>query len=245
MEDVLNKINQNKTLLDKERPLTGRNLEMIKDYYRVGLTYSSNALEGNSMTISETKVILEDGITIGGKPIKDFYETIGHSKAYDYMFSLKNSGAITESNIKRLHYLFYNQIDETHAGEYRTINNFITGSQYPTSEYKLIGKEMKVLALWIESERKNYHPVEFSALLHNKFVFIHPFEDGNGRAARLLMNLVLLQSGYEIAIIPPVLRSEYIELLEKAHVIDKPFIRFIADRIIETQRDMLKLFHLK
>jgi Fic family protein len=225
MNDLLDKIDRYKAILDKERPLTGKNLQMIKDYYRIGLTYSSNALEGNLMSMSETKVILEDGITIGGKPIKDFYETVGHSNAYDYMFTLKNSDKILESDIKQLHYLF-------------------TGSKFETTECKLINQEMKELTLWIENEKGNYHPVEFSAILHKKFVFIHPFDDGNGRTARLLMNLVLLQKGYEIAIIPPVLRSEYIGLLEKAHKIDKPFIKFIAERVIETQKDMLRLFHL-
>lgn len=245
MTDLLNKIDNNKTLLDKERPLTGKNLQMIKDYYKIGLTYSSNALEGNSMTMSETKVILEDGITIGGKPIRDFYETVGHSDAYDYMFKLRNANTIEEKDIKQLHYLFYKQIDEVNAGEYRKENNIITGSQYETTDFNLIDKEMKELVLWLENEKNKYHPVQLSALLHKNFVFIHPFTDGNGRTARLLMNLVLLQNGYEIAIIPPILRNEYIGLLEKSHVNDKPFIEFIAERIIETQKDMLRLFHIK
>lgn len=245
MNDLFNKIDRYKTILDKERPLTGNNLQLIKDYYRIGLTYSSNALEGNSMTISETKVILEDGITIGGKPIRDFYETVGHSNAYDYMFTLKNANTIEEKDIKHLHFLFYRQIDEDKAGKYRKENNLITGSQYETTDFELIKKQMKELVLWIQNEKNKYHPVQFSALLHKKFVFIHPFADGNGRTARLLMNLTLLQNGYEIAIIPPVLRNEYIGLLEKAHVNDNPFIEFIAERIIETQRDMLRLFHIK
>jgi Fic family protein len=244
LEDLFKKIDLYKTLLDKERPLIGNNLQRIKNYYRIGLTYSSNALEGNSMTISETKVVLEDGITIGGKPLKDFYETIGHSNAYDYMFSLKNSEKIEEKDIKQLHKLFYKQIDEANAGEYRKENNFITGSQFETTEYKLIDSEMRELALWIKKGRNNFHPVKFAALLHKKIVFIHPFDDGNGRTARLLMNLALIQKGYEIAIIPPILQSEYIELLEKSHTIDKPFIKFIAERIIETQKDMLRLFHI-
>ncbi len=244
LEQLLKKIDINKELLLKERPLNDFNLKQIKDYYRVGLTYSSNALEGNSITLSETKVILEDGLTISGKPIKDFYETIGHANAYDFMFSIINSININEEIIKKLHYLFYNKIDNTNAGKYRKENVIITGSNYSVVDYKLIEKEIKEFEFWCQNERENYHPVVFSALVHKKMIFIHPFIDGNGRTARLLMNLALLQKGYELAIIPPICRNEYIKYLELAHKNDKEFTQFIAERVYETSKDMIRLFNI-
>jgi Fic family protein len=95
---------------------------------------------------------------------------------------------------------------------------------------------------WLQSHEKIMHPASFAAEAHKNFVFIHPFIDGNGRVARLLMNLCLMRRGYTIGIIPPILRSEYINLLEKAHTDDRPFIKFIAARLLETQRDLLRLF---
>ena len=104
---------------------------------------------------------------------------------------------------------------------------------------------MNELCKWINEKRQDYHPVVFAALLHKKLVFIHPFVDGNGRISRLIMNLALIQKGYMIAIIPPVLRQEYIYDLEIAHEDDTKFIEFIADRVIETQKDNMRLLNIK
>lgn len=101
---------------------------------------------------------------------------------------------------------------------------------------------MKELIINIESYRKNKHPIEAAALAHKEFVFIHPFIYGNGRVARLLMNLLLLQEGYRIVIIPPITRKNYIESLELAHTHDKEFIHFIASMVRETQKDFIRLF---
>ena len=102
---LFEKIDNNKALLDTVRPLEGEMLKQTRDYYRVGLTWSSNAIEGNTLTESETKILLEDGLTVGGKPLKDMYEAVGHGAAYDYMFSLMNGGAITVADIQKLHRL--------------------------------------------------------------------------------------------------------------------------------------------
>lgn len=144
---LLGKIDRYKAAIDELRPFEGDLLAQIKSYYRIGLTWTSNALEGNTLTESETKVLLEDG-------------------------------------------------------------------------------------------------VEFAAQLHKRFVFIHPFVDGNGRLSRLLMNTALIQDGYMLAVIPPVLRQDYISLLERAHRDDKPFIEFIAERVLESEKDMMRLLHI-
>ncbi|MBC8535801.1 Fic family protein [Feifania hominis] len=238
-------IDEYKAKIDALRPFEGELLNQLKDYYRIGLTWSSNALEGNTLTISETKVLLEDGLTVGGKPLRDTFETIGHGKAYDFMFTLLGKREITEADALTMHRMFYAEIEPDKAGQYRRIPVFISGSQYEVSAVDTIEREMKNLFEWTNSEREQYHPVEFAALLHKKFVFIHPFIDGNGRLARLLMNTALIQDGYMLAVIPPVLRQEYIALLEKAHTDDRPFIEFIADRVMESEKDVIRLLHIK
>jgi Fic family protein len=239
------KIDKLKAAIDKIRPFEGDMLKELQAYYRVGLTYSSNALEGNTLTISETKILLEDGLTVGGKPLRDTFEALGHAKAYDFMFTLLRKREILESDALTMHKLFFTDIDAAAAGMYRKKAVFITGSEYPVSEVKKIAAEMTALFQWANGERDKYHPVEFAALLHKRFVSVHPFIDGNGRLTRLLMNTALIQDGYMMAIIPPVLRSEYISLLEKAHTNDKPFVEFIAGRVYETENEVIRLLHIK
>lgn len=242
--DIFQKADLYQSVLNEKRLFEGNLLRQIKDYYRIGLTWTSNALEGNRLTESETKVLIEDGLIAGGKPLRDSYEAIGHAKAYDYMFSLLRNDRITEGDIKTLHEFFYQDISSNDAGIYRTETIFITGSSYPVTDPKNIQVEMIKLVEWANTSRKNYHPIEFAAKLHERFVFIHPFIDGNGRVARLLMNTVLIQDGYMLSVIPPVLRTEYISFLEKAHKDDKPFINFVAERVIETQKDMMQFMHI-
>lgn len=240
----LEKLDLYQNTINELRPFEGEMLKQIKDFYRVGLTWTSNALEGNSLTMSETKVLIEDGLTVGGIPLRDIFEAVDHAKAYDYMFTLLENKEITERDILYLHKLFYQNIEEEFAGKYRDIPVFISGSNYPVTKVENIQSEIENLCKWIGIERKNFHPVEFAALLHKKFVFIHPYKDGNGRVARLLMNTALIQDGYLPALIPPILRSEYIALLEKAHEDDRPFTNFIAERELESQKDFLRLLHI-
>lgn len=230
----------NRTLISM-RPLPPETIQSLKDYYRIGLTFSSNALEGNRLTESETKIVIEDGLTIAGKPLHDVYEAVGHAKAYDYIYQISSGKELFEEDILKLHKLFYQQINAEQAGHYRTVPVFISGSSYATTPPQKIATEMKKFVSWFNKSESEIHPVEFAALVHKKFVFIHPFIDGNGRLARLLMNLSLLRNEYSIAIIPAILRNEYIALLESAHKDDDPFKEFIANRIIATQMDLLRL----
>lgn len=242
---LYDKIDNYKSAIDKLRPFEGQLLQQIKAYYRIGLTYTSNALEGNTLTESETKVLLEDGLTVGGKPLKDTFEALGHAKAYDFMFSLLNKKGMTEEDILTMHRMFYSDIDDRNAGVYRTIPVIITGSKYPVTRHEEIKTEMGVFINWIDASKNAIHPVELAAEAHKRFVFIHPFVDGNGRIARLIMNTILIQNGYIPAIIPPILRQEYIALLEKAHTDDKPFIEFIAERVHESVKEMARLLDIE
>ncbi len=241
MSDIFNEIDQLQDEINRHRPFSPPLLKQVKEYYRIGLTYSSNALEGNTLTESETKVVLEEGLTIGGKPLRDHLEAQGLSEAYDFMFELIDNKVVSEGDIKQLHKLFYQKIDKEHAGVYRDTKAIITGSKYPLpGPDKVPGQMAEMIAGW-EGLRASKHPVVFAALAHKQFVFIHPFIDGNGRVARLLMNLILLQSGYSIAIIPPVMRAKYIQALELAHEDDNEFVQLIADMVKETQQDFLRL----
>lgn len=224
------------------RPLKTEELPLIKNYYTIGLTYSSNALEGNSLTETETKIVLEEGITIGGKPLRDHLEAIGHEDALAFLYTCVDKKTVEEKDILQLHRLFYYRIDEKNAGIYRSVKAYITGSKYPLPIPENIPALMHNFILLLPELYKTKHPVEYAALAHMHFVFIHPFVDGNGRTARLLMNLILLQSGYNIAIIPPVMRHAYIASLEKAHHDPTDFITLIAQMVKETQKDYLRLF---
>lgn len=115
MKDLLKKIDLLKAKIDGHRPMNSHMVKQLREYFRIGVTYSSNALEGNSLTETETKIVIEDGIAIGGKPVKDHLETLGHSEAYDLLFRLSGHRDITEANIRELHRLFYYRIDASQA----------------------------------------------------------------------------------------------------------------------------------
>jgi len=242
-EKLLKQIDELKREIDAFRPLNKHQLAQLKEYYRIGLTYSSNALEGNSLTEVETKIVIEEGITIGGKPLKDHYEAIGHSKAFDQLYELAKGDTITENDILTLHQFFYQTVDEKKAGKYRREQVIITGSEFIPPAADKVPSLMAAFTGQIAAQREKLHPVEFAAWLHLELVTIHPFVDGNGRTARLLMNLALLQGGYMITIIPPVVRNTYIETLQAAQVKkDKqPFYDFISAMVYESAKDYLRL----
>ncbi len=249
--DLFQKIDRYAEVIRTHRPLSEAEIRELDAYYKIGMTYSSNALEGNSLTLSETKVLLEDGITVGGKPIRDCYEATGHAKAYDYMLSIARSGdlAVTEDAIRRLHFLFYNGIDPDAAGQYRTGQVFITGTEYIPPAAEDVPACMAALIEELPGKRAALHPVEFAAYAHRRLVDIHPFQDGNGRTARLLMNLLLINQGYCVVSIPPILRHEYITALQQAqrtqNPTDEAFVKLIAECEMEAQRDYCRMFHIK
>lgn len=234
-----------KKSIDKLRPLEGKMLKQVTDFYRVATTWSSNAIEGNTLSISETKVLIEDGLTVSGKPLRDILEASGHAKAYDYMFSLLKNAQITEQDILRLHRLLYCGIDLDAAGVYRTEPVMLTGSSYPVSAPEKVENDMKNLMTWATRERKDYHPIVFAAELHRRFVFIHPFLDGNGRTARLIMNAALIQSGYLPCVISPYIRADYISALELSHKDPSRFQAFIAETELETEKDFMRNLDMK
>ena len=243
IDSLLKSIDGIKTEIDNIRPLSDSLLKQLKEYYRIGLTYSSNALEGNSLTESETKVVLEDGITIGGKPLVDTLEAMGHSEAYDFMLALTSKSSFDEDDLRKLHRFFYYHIDESNAGKYRKEKVIITGTSFIPPLPNKIALEMSTFIKEFRTALKNSHPVLAASFIHREFVRIHPFVDGNGRTARLLMNLVLFNKGYSITIIPPILRSEYINCLIIGHETThyEKFDLFIAERVFESMKELKRL----
>jgi len=243
-ENKLEKIDEIQKKINNFRPLVSQELESLKEYYRIGFTYTSNALEGNSLTETETKIVIEDGITIGGKLLREHFEAVGHSDAYDLLCKLAKKRNITEQNILDLHRLFYYRIDQKNAGHYRKVQVFISGAEFVPPSSAKVPSLMKKFVDYIPILEEEMHPVEYAALLHKDLVEIHPFIDGNGRTARLLMNLALLQHGYPITIIPPILRNDYITAIKLTQTDTKdsaPFINFISCMVYESQKDYLRL----
>jgi len=248
---LLEIIDEYKAVIDTRRSLKREEIKQLDDYFRIGLTYSSNALEGNSLSISETKVIIEDGITVGGKPLRDCYEATGHAKAYDFMLEAARSKNfdLNEDIILKLHKLFYSSLDAENAGRYRTYQVFITGTEYLPPASDEVPELMKMFAFELNEKSRRLHPVMLAAFAHKRLVDIHPFTDGNGRTARLLMNLILINKGYQIVSIPPIMRSEYIAALQESQRSRKPsnksFYQLIANCEIESQKDYCRMFRIQ
>ena len=241
IKKLLSKIDGQQKRINEMRPLADETVTSLKNYYKIGLTWSSNAMEGNTLTESETKIVIEDGLTIGGKPLRDHLEAYGHAEAFQEMMRRAQNRKIAEDDILKLHHLFYRKIDADNAGHYRKSKVFISGSHYPLPDPREVPNLIKELIVSIEKNRGSEHPVLTAAKAHLEFVFIHPFVDGNGRVARLVMNLILLQEGYNIVLIPPVLRSDYITSLEAARKSDDAFLTLICRCVYETQKDYLRM----
>ncbi|MDP2279265.1 MAG: Fic family protein, partial [Nitrospirota bacterium] len=195
MNDILDKISSLKSALDGYRPFSEHVVKQLKDYYRIGLTYTSNAIEGNTLTESETKVIIEDGITIGGKSLREHYEAIGHAKAYDHIYPMLEK-PVSEDDVLLLHKLFFGQIDSENAGSYRKKNAIITGTDYLPPDYQKVPELMKRHIENLNKDVKDKHPLEQASDLHAEFESIHLFTDGNGRIGRLLLSIFCMKNGY-------------------------------------------------
>ena len=219
LELVLQKIDALKSRLDALRPFDQQALINIKNSYILDQTYHSNAIEGSTLTFSETKLILNEGITIGGKTVNEHLEVINHKDALFFLEELvTQKSTVSAQDVKQLHYLVLKGIDTQAAGTYREKNVGVRKSD--GSVYKFVEpiKINDAMHDFIDNlnETTIDHPVIQAAKIHYQFVTIHPFVDGNGRTARLLMNLILMQSGYIPALINIADRAGYIQGLEIA-----------------------------
>ncbi|QQG40914.1 MAG: Fic family protein [Candidatus Levyibacteriota bacterium] len=216
MDDRLLKLQAKKQRLDSYKPLRNELIKNLEEWFRIELTYTSNAIEGNTLTRQETAMVVEEGITVKGKSLTEHQEAISHAEAFDYIQTLVNKKRqeLTTKDILDIHSIILNKIDDTNKGKYRTVAVRLRGSETILPNPLKVSELMDEFITWLKSDISD-HPVKIAIDAHYKLVSIHPFVDGNGRTARLLMNLLLMQSGYPSAIVRKEDRSEYINSLEK------------------------------
>lgn len=235
MNAEFNKLDTLKQKLDSFRPLPPEIVSNLHEDLVLRWTYHSNAIEGNTLTLKETKVALE-GITIGGKTIREHFEAINHREAIFFVEDLvKENEPLSEWQIKSIHQLILKNIDDKNAGVYRKTNVIISGADHVPPDALHVESGMHRFITWYQKEGLTLHPVERAARVHADFVKIHPFVDGNGRTSRLLMNLELMKSGFPPVIMPVEKRLDYYEALDTAHTKNEygPFLMLISD-IVES-----------
>ncbi|PID23534.1 Fic family protein [Sporosarcina sp. P7] len=210
-------VNEKKSQLDAARPLPKYTLKSLREKLFLEWTYNSNAIEGNTLTMNETKVVLE-GITIGGKTLREHLEVVNHRDAITYVEEfVQMKETLSEEEIKKLHRLVLKGIHDEYAGVYRQEQAFIAGATHRPPAHYLIQEKMDQMMNWYRNEDVDLHPVERGAMLHAIFVGIHPFIDGNGRTSRLLLNLELMKEGFPPVVIKVENRLAYYDALDKAH----------------------------
>jgi Fic family protein len=241
INDLFFRIDQKLARLQKLRPLPKTTVRKLREKFQLEMTYNSNAIEGNRLTLKETFWVISEGLTVKNKPLKDHLEAKDHYEALEYLYELvrpQNQPTISEKLTRDLHSLVMKKTDEDWAGRYRQSNVFITGADYTPPDSSTVPSAMAQLINWFGQNRRKLHPIELAARLHHRLVFIHPFLDGNGRTARLLMNVVLMKKGYPLSIIAKTDREKYYQVLRQA---DKknclPLIRFVA-RSVERSLDI-------
>ena len=221
MNVMLKEVDVLKEQLSALRPLPEEALKKIQDALDIEYTYESNRIEGNTLTLQETALIVNEGVTISGKSMREHLEAINHTEAISYIKDIaKQDIEISERTIKEIHALILHGIDRENAGRYRTVPVMISGSTHIPPQPYLIEKQMEDFILrFKQMEKEKVHPVLIAAYLHDELVRIHPFIDGNGRTSRLLMNLYLLRNGYVIITLKGSndAKVSYYMALEKSH----------------------------
>lgn len=220
LQVTLQKLTDKKDQLQKLRPLSADYLKNLAEWFKVELTYNSNAIEGNTLNRRETALVIEKGVTVKGKTLTEHLEATNHAEAIDYVKDLAANTErqdLTKQDVMNIHKLILQKIDDENAGKYRNVPVAIAGSDVELPDPLKVPELMEEFFTWLKN-KSDIHPVIVAADAHYKLVRIHPFIDGNGRTARLLMNLLLMQANYPITVIGNDKREDYINALEKAHM---------------------------
>jgi len=215
MDEKLNRLQLKKNRLDKHKPFPKELVKNLNEWFRIELTYTSNAIEGNTLTRQETALVVEEGLTVEGKSLVEHQEAINHAQALDFIQSLvvKNRHDLIIKDILDIHTIILNKIDDVNKGRFRNVAVRLKGSETILPNALKVPELMEEFISWLVSVSEN--PVKIAVDAHYKLVSIHPFIDGNGRTARILMNLLLMQEGYPPAVIRKEDRNAYIKSLEK------------------------------
>ncbi len=258
---ILTKAEQLKAELDTLRPLDGEREARIMQKFRLDWNYHSNNLEGNSLTYGETKALILFGITAQGKPLKDHFEITGHNEAINWILEIvRGETVLTESFIRQLHTLLLKESSYKEAltpdgkptrrkievGKYKSQPNHVltvTGETFYFATPEDTPAKMHDLIEWFrkEKDKPEVNPIVLAALFHYRFIRIHPFDDGNGRVARILMNFILMQFGYPPVIIKTEDKENYYAVLRLADADElEPFIEYIAQNLVRSLEIMIK-----
>ncbi len=240
-ERIHERIIAKKTELDSHRPLPANIVNKLREKMEIEYTYNSNAIEGNTLTLRETQMVIRQGLTVGGKSLSEHLEAKNHPKAIEYVEKLATQKAIEktvrETVALEIHSLIFSGILEN-AGYFRNCQVYIEGCDYVPPPACEVPRLMKELFDWLNENPEELRPVELAAVFQHRLVSIHPFDDGNGRVGRLLMNLILINHGYPLTVIRQVDRKKYYDTLHKADNGDlKPFANFLA-RCVEQSLDV-------
>jgi len=243
------RIEEKLKILNNFRPLPEPVVKKLREQLQIEMTYNSNAIEGNSLSLKETFLVINEGITIKGKPLKDHLEAKDQYDALNFLYDLinkNNKPTLSEILIRQLHKLVVKKTDEEWAGKYRNGNVIIVGANHTPPNASAVSLLMKDLIEWYKTNYKKYHPVELAAIFHHKLVFIHPFFDGNGRTARLIMNILLMKHGYPLTVVLKNDRSKYYRALEEADKNNyQQIVRLIAQSTERTLDIYLKILSPK
>lgn len=216
------------------KPLNPTQLRKLQEFFKIEYTFESNRIEGNTLTLQETSLVVNQGLTIGSKSMREHLEAINHAEAADFISELATRKEdLTKRTLLELHYLVLKSIDRENAGSWRTVPVRISGSQHEPPQPFLLEKMMEDYFLHYSRQKTYMHPVILAAEMHERLVTIHPFVDGNGRTSRLVMNLILLRNGYTIANLrgDNLSRLAYYKALEHVQIDNDPlpFYHLVAD----------------
>lgn len=227
---LLVRLEEKKSRLDSLRPLQRTAVQRLNEQLAIEWIYNSNAIEGSTLTLQETKLILETGLTIGGKSLREHFEVLNHKEAIEYVEDLADHETpITPFEVRQIHKLVLSHIDDRGAGQYRSLPVRIAGARHQPPDAWEISHLMAEWGIWLNGQAKSLHPVERAALAHHSLVAIHPFVDGNGRTARLIMNLLLMREAYPPTIILRTNRRQYYNVLARAdRGVVAPLVNFVA-----------------
>lgn len=220
---TLQQLDELKLCLDSFRPLNTEQVSRLQEAWDTEYTYESNRIEGNTLTLQETHMVIAQGMTIKGKSLDEHLEARNHQEAIHYIRDLASKNTLlSEYLVNSIHSLVLGGIKPHDAGKYRTGGVLITGSKHVPPQAYIVPKKMEEVFQWYQEQKDHLHPVLLASEMHRKIVTVHPWIDGNGRISRLVMNLVLLQKGFPIARISgdDEARLAYYEALETAQVAD-------------------------
>ncbi len=245
LTDLLKECSDLQKAWSSKKPLNQLQLRKMEEYFNLNYTYESNRIEGNTLTLQETFLVVNDGITVGGKSVREHLEVINHTEAIQYLSELiQNKTVFSERVLKEIHYLVLKGIDRENAGVYRSIGVRISGSSHLPPEPYLLNPLMEEAFVYYKENKSILHPIILASEMHERIVRIHPFIDGNGRTCRLIMNLILMQNGYPIANIKGELenRLRYYNALETAPEDHKnAFHSLIAETVIHALKEHIAL----